>query len=358
LPASRYYHDVISGRARGLWPALERGGLWAASFPYGWATRVRNRLYDCGWRHARRAPVPVVSVGNLTVGGTGKTPCVEYVAGYYQKRGLRVAVLSRGYGGRGAPNDEALVLRQNLPGVPHLQGADRAALAAHAVCTGESEVLILDDGFQHRRLARDVDIVLVDATQGWGHRHLFPRGLLRESWGGLGRAAVVVLTRCRQVPESERSRLRREVARAAPGAAVAEAEHRPEEFVRADGRPARLHHLAGRPVVAFCGVGNPDAFRATLLGLGCAPRDFRTYPDHHAYSARDVAGLAEWSRRQPRDCVVVTTQKDLVKVRQCRLAGRELWALRVRFELLSGREALEGKLDAVAAASARSRVSA
>src|SRR5262249_26736647 len=157
----------------------------------------------------------VVSVGNLTLGGTGKTPCVEYVCRFYRDLDLRVAVLSRGYGAANGRNDEALVLEENLPDVPHLQGADRVALARAAVEELESEVLVLDDGFQHRRLARDLDVVLVDATNPWGFGRLFPRGLLRESPRGLGRAGVVVLTRCDQVPDEERARLRQQVSRLA-----------------------------------------------------------------------------------------------------------------------------------------------
>src|SRR5262245_1460980 len=175
-----------------------RLALRAASVPYGWGVRLRNRLYDRGWKRVARAPVPVVSVGNLTLGGTGKTPCVEYICRYYRSLDLRVAVLSRGYGAEHGPNDEALVLEENLPDVPHLQGADRVALARTAVEELESEVLVLDDGLQHRRLARDLDVVLVDATAPWGHGFLFPRGLLREAAGGLRRAGVVVLTRCDQ----------------------------------------------------------------------------------------------------------------------------------------------------------------
>jgi tetraacyldisaccharide 4'-kinase len=159
---------------------LQRLGLRAVSVPYGLAVRVRNWLYDRGWKRVVRAAVPVVSVGNLTLGGTGKTPCVEYVARFYRRLDLRVAILSRGYGSRAGRNDEALVLEENLPDVPHLQGPDRAALAAIGVEELESEILVLDDGFQHRRLARDLDLVLIDATEPWGYGYLFPRGLLRE----------------------------------------------------------------------------------------------------------------------------------------------------------------------------------
>src|SRR5205807_8493587 len=135
-------------------------------------------------------------------------------------------ILSRGYGGTGGPNDEALVLENNLPDVPHLQGPDRVALAGVAIEELEAEMLILDDGFQHRRLARDLDVVLLDATDPFGHGRLFPRGLLRESPRSLARAGAVVLTRCDLVAPEYVAQIRERVARLAPGVPVAETTHR------------------------------------------------------------------------------------------------------------------------------------
>jgi tetraacyldisaccharide 4'-kinase len=344
-----WHRALRHGEARGPWPGVQRLGLYVASVPYGWVVAVRNRLYDRGWTGLCRAPVPVVSVGNLTAGGTGKTPCVEYVAGHYRQRGRRVAVLSRGYGTTAGANDEALVLEENLPDVPHLQGADRAALAEVAVAELESEVLVLDDGFQHRRLARDLDVVLVDVTDPWGGGQLLPRGLLRESPRGLRRAGAVVLTRCDQATAGRRDEVRARVARLVPGVPVAETVHRPVELANAGGA-APLGRLRERPVVAFCGIGNPEAFRRTLLDLGAAVGAFRTFPDHHAYTRADVEDLAAWAGRQATDCVVVTTQKDLVKLRLTRLGSRELWAVRIRLHVEAGRDALDRRLDQVLSA--------
>jgi tetraacyldisaccharide 4'-kinase len=339
--ARQRYLALVRGEARGPWPALQRLALGAASLPYGAAVRLRNLAYDRGWLHVERAAVPVVSVGNLTVGGTGKTPCVEYVARLYREHGLRVAVLSRGYGSDAGPNDEALVLEENLPDVPHLQGADRPALARAAVEELESEVLVLDDAFQHRRLARDLDLVLLDATSPWGGGRLLPRGLLREPPSALRRAGAVILTRCDQVPAEERERLRQQVARLAPGAPVAETTHRPVVLVNSEGDEAPLDALREGPVAAFCGVGNPEAFRRTLADLGADVVAFRAYPDHHAYTRADVDDLRAWARPLPPGCVTVTTQKDLVKLRLPRLGERPLWALRVRLHFAAGGEAVD-----------------
>jgi tetraacyldisaccharide 4'-kinase len=345
--ATDYYHRVVSGRARGAWPGILRTGLWLASIPYGQAVRCRNGAYDRLWKCSHSARVPVVSVGNLTVGGTGKTPCVEYIARFYRRCERRVAILSRGYGGAGGRNDEALVLEDNLLDVPHLQGADRVALAGIAVLELESEVLLLDDGFQHRRLRRDLDVVLLDATNPWGHGYLFPRGLLREPARSLGRAGMVLLTRCDQVDASTLGRLRQEVARLAPGVAVGETIHRPTGWINSERASMVLCDWSARPVAGFCGIGNPDAFRRTLADAGMQTAAFRVYPDHHAYTRADVAELQAWASQQAKDCVVVTTQKDLVKLCIAQLGGKPLWALRIGLHFWSGQETLDHKLNEV-----------
>jgi tetraacyldisaccharide 4'-kinase len=332
---------------RGFWPGLQRGGLWLSSLPYAWAARLRNRLYDRGWKRSYRPPVAVVSLGNLTLGGTGKTPGVEYVARFYRDRNLRVAILSRGYGSVGGRNDEALVLEENLPDVPHLQGADRVQLAQIAALELESEILVLDDGFQHRRLARDLDLVLLDATDPWGPGYLFPRGFLREPPASLGRAGVVMLTRCDQVKRSVVDDLRQRVARYAGQAAIVETVHRPMELLNGEHQSAPIGELAGRPVAGFCGIGNPDAFRQTLASLEADVVAFRTFPDHHAYTRADVEDLRTWAGQQVADCMIVTTQKDMVKLRLSRLSGRSLWALRICLQVERGQESLDCKLLSV-----------
>lgn len=342
----RYLH-VVSGTARGLAPALGRLGLYAASVPYGLAMRLRNVAYQRGWLSSERMPVPVISVGNLTAGGTGKTPCVEYIARFYRNLDRRVAILSRGYGGAGGRNDEALVLEENLTDVPHLQGADRVALARTAIDELESEVLVLDDGFQHRRLARDLDLVLIDATAPWGHGYLLPRGLLREPPSSLRRADAIVLTRCDQTPAEQRERLLDTLRRIAPQAPVVETTHRPVELSNSEGETALLSVLSENPVAAFCGIGNPEAFRRSLLAQGARLADFRVYPDHHGYSRADVEELRHWSGRLPADALIVTTQKDLVKLRLSRLEDRPLWCLRIRLYVESALDALEERLRSV-----------
>jgi tetraacyldisaccharide 4'-kinase len=343
--ANRRFLTLVSGQRPSLRSGVLLWLLWAASSFYGLGVRLRNLAYNRGWKRSFRVEVPVISVGNLTVGGTGKTPCVEYVADFFSKREVRVAILSRGYGGEGGLNDEGLVLAENLPDVPApLQGADRVALARIAIEELESEILVLDDGFQHRRLARDLDLVLIDATAPWGHGYLLPRGLLREPVSGLRRARAVLLTRCDQVSDEELVRLRRRIEELAPGIIVCESVHAPQELVN-DGAREDLSVLRDRPVAAFCGLGNPNGFRTTLQDLGANLTDFLEFPDHHAYSRRDVEGLIAWARTQPADALLVTTQKDLVKLRLRELAGRPLWALRIRLAISRGRAELDALLE-------------
>lgn len=329
-----WFLDVISGAARGPGAFLARRLLWAARLPYGLGVGIRNSLFDLGWRRSHRVGVPVISVGNLTLGGTGKTPCVEWIASFLRQHEIQVAILSRGYGAQDGRNDEAMVLEENLPDVPHLQDADRVKIAQIAIEELESELLLLDDGFQHRRLARDLDIVLVDATNPWGYGYLFPRGLLREPVRSLRRAQIVMLTRCNHVSEDAACSLRQTIARYTAKALVVATEHRPLE-----GLPDPDY-----PVAAFAGIGNPEAFRQTLSSLGAEPIVFRTFPDHHAYDRADVVDLEQWAAKLPLNAVIVTTQKDWVKLRLDSLADRPLRPLRIGLHFLDGQDAFETRL--------------
>jgi tetraacyldisaccharide 4'-kinase len=336
------WQAIVSAERRGLKAALWRRLLWAARIPYGVGVWGRNKLFDIGWKKALRAAVPVVSVGNLTLGGTGKTPCVEYVAGFYSRLGFRVAILSRGYAAERGRNDEAMLLEENLPDVPHLQDRDRVAIAATAVEELESEVLVIDDGFQHRRLARDLDIVLIDVTNPWGFRYLFPRGALREPVGNLRRAQAVMLTRSDRAEPNELEAIKRRV-RQVKELPICATVHTPVELL-SEGKSAGVEELRGKPVAAFCGIGNPAAFRRTLIDLGAEVRDFRAFPDHHGYKREDVEELRRWADRQPADTVMATTQKDFVKLRIAELANRPLWAVRIGLKFVEGQDAFDNLL--------------
>lgn len=256
-----------------------------------------------------------------------------------------MAILSRGYGSSAdGPNDEALVLEENLPDVPHLQGPKRSELAAIAVEELESELLILDDGFQHRRLKRDLDIVLIDATDPFGEGWLLPGGLLREPTGGLKRAQVVILTRIEQVSAARRDSLLSEIERRAPRASLATMRLAPTGLQQEGGKTAPLDFLKGKQVMAFCGIGNPGSFFASLTNLGANVVDRRTYPDHHSFDRSEVLDLASWIRDHRPD-VVITTQKDIVKLRLAEIGAAPLWALRVEAVVEQGLGPLEREFE-------------
>lgn len=344
-PDARHFEDLVSGRQRGLPASVARGALRLAEVPYTLAVAWRNRRFDTGRLPIYRPAVPVVSVGNLTLGGTGKTPCVAWIARWFRARDVRVAILSRGYGAQaGRPNDEALELEQQLPDVPHLQHPDRSQSAHVAVDELDMQILLLDDGFQHRRLARDLDLVLLDALAPFGHGHVFPRGLLREPPTSLARAQLVALSRADMVDASSRAAIRQQVAQLAPSAGWLELAHHPQALLDCDGTEQPIAQLASRPVAAFCGLGNPEGFRRTLTACGCDLRAWRVFPDHHAYQRRDVEELSAWAEAADVD-LVLCTGKDLVKLGLPRLGRRPLAALQIGLRILAGGELLEAHLS-------------
>jgi tetraacyldisaccharide 4'-kinase len=327
--------------------SLLRGLLAAAEVPYSWVVRRRNRGFDTGRREIQNVGVPVVSVGNLTLGGTGKSPMVQWLARWFGDRGLKVAIVSRGYKSTGSSqNDEAKELEQRLPKVPHLQNPDRVAAARIAVERFGVQLILLDDAFQHRRIARNSDIVLLDALEPFGFNHVFPRGTLREPLAGLARAALAVLTRADMVEEKERGRIRGIVEQYAPKIAWAECRHAPQSLLAADGTEQPLDILRGQRVAAFCGIGNPTGFRHTLNQCGYNVVAWREYPDHFAYRPDDVTALSSWAS-QPSAQAVVCTHKDLVKIAAVEIGGVPLRAVIVGLEFISGQHQLESLLNSV-----------
>jgi tetraacyldisaccharide 4'-kinase len=341
------FRDLVSGRRKGFLAALARGALRIAEVPYTIAVTVRNRRYDRGAAEVHNVGVPIITVGNLTLGGTGKTPMVKWLAQRFQTAGLRVAIVSRGYGAaEGKHNDEAMELAQSLPNVPHIQNRDRVAAAQKAIREFNAQLILLDDGYQHRRLGRKLDIVLLDALEPFGFEHVFPRGTLREPLAGLGRAQVVCLSRADAISQSEREAIRQRVVKIAPGAIWCEAAHAASKLINARGESQPLDVLVSHSVAAFCGIGNPAGFRHTLTAAGCEPVVLREFPDHHAYTDADQLDLIALAQNAKAD-KIVCTQKDLVKLPQHELGGVPLWAVAIEMKFLRGQEALEQKLEDV-----------
>lgn len=313
---------------------LARPFLRIFSLPYAAVVALRNWGYDRGILKAHRLDIPVICVGNLTVGGTGKTPAVAWLAAWLRARGLRVAIVSRGYGQlESGRNDEALELELRLPDVPHLQNPDRYAAGLLAQDELEMEVVVLDDGFQHRRLKRDLDIVLIDATDPPAAHWLLPGGLLREPLGGLRRAGVVLISRTQLADASNLARIERLVERYAPQALCVRTWHQARGLRIAAGGERSLEELKGRPVLAFCGIGNPEAFFRSLREYGLNVVDERSWPDHHAYSAEDVAALSDWASQHGSCAAILCTMKDWVKLQVPRIGPLPLMALEIELAI-------------------------
>lgn len=341
------FYDIASGRRRGVGAALLRSALGVGERFYTAAVQWRNRRYDRAATAIHRVGVPVVSIGNLTLGGTGKTPLVRWIARWFVDRGVRVAVVSRGYGAKsGQANDEAVELKRSLPEVPHLQNPDRVAAARKAIEQFQAELIVLDDAFQHRRLGRDLDIVLLDALEPFGFGHVFPRGTLREPVAALRRADVVILSRADHLDPSARETLWKTVRHYSPDALTAETVHAPRQLTSAGGATQSLESLRGQPVVAFCGIGNPAGFRHTLEACGCRLLGLREFADHHRYSSTDLDSLADWAAELGASSVLCTG-KDLAKISTDHLGNRPLWGVEIELEFLSGRESLESRLAAI-----------
>jgi tetraacyldisaccharide 4'-kinase len=339
------YRDVISGQRRGLGGAALRGVLGCAAKLYGAGVYCRNLRYDRAGSAVHSVGVPVISVGNVTTGGTGKTPMVAWLASWFRERGTRVAVISRGYRAEpGLPNDEAMELQMQFPDLPHVQNPDRVAGARQAIQEFAAQLILLDDAFQHRRIHRDLDLVLIDALEPFGYGHLLPRGLLREPLSALSRARVIALSRADLVTSERRAVLRAEVLRRAPQAAWVEVAHRPRSLVGVNSETTELAPLRGKRVAAFCGIGNPAGFCRTLANEGAEVVAFREFPDHYAYHDEDLAALAEWSDGAD-VAAVVCTMKDFVKLRVERLGRQPLCALAIGVELLAGRGEFEAILS-------------
>lgn len=336
LPDAETFRRLANGSLTGPGPAALRAALSLTAMPYGLATMLRNILYDRGLLRRHAALIPVISVGNLTLGGTGKTPLVAWVVRQLAAAGRRPAVVSRGYAARpGETSDEAAELGILLPGVPHV--ADRDRVRGVVTAAGRAaDVAVLDDGFQHRRLRRDLDLVAIDASDPFGCGHLFPRGLLRESVAGLTRADAAVLTRATSVASDRRAEIRAAVTRARDGRPTLwlETEHRPVALRSAGGGVEPLAAARDGRVAAFCGIGNPAAFRTTLATSGLEIVGFRTFADHHAYSASDCDSLGRWAASLAAERIV-TTLKDLVKIRREALGDVPLAAFEVAIEPLT-----------------------
>jgi tetraacyldisaccharide 4'-kinase len=340
---------VMSGRDRSAGAGFFRAVAACAEPFYRSIIAARNFAYDRGWPASIAAPLPVISVGNLTTGGAGKTPITAWVARRLIDWSIPPAILMRGYGAPGdGPGDEQTLLSEELPGVPVIADPDRAAAAIDAAARHpEARALLLDDGFQHRRLKRDLDLVLIDATAPFGHEHLLPRGLLREPPSALRRAGGVIVTRADRVAPQALADLQARIRRHHGREATACFSHDWSGVVDARGDAVDER---SEPVLAVCAIGNPAAFFEQAKSR-MDVRDAVALPDHHRYDAGDLMRLADAARRCGARAVLVT-QKDWVKLRRL-IESRPhtawpFWRPILQARCLAGQAELESLIRAAA----------
>jgi tetraacyldisaccharide 4'-kinase len=348
-----WYLNVMSGVERGPVAATLRAGLTMMEPLYAAAVGLRNRGFDRPGQ-ARKLPRPVISVGNITAGGTGKTPIVRWLAEHLRSGGRNVAILSRGYkAARGSLGDEQRMLDRLLNGASfhsiepvrpvllytdhYRHKAGQRALGDHP----EIDVFLLDDGFQHRRLARDLDLVLIRATEPFGFGRVLPRGLLREPLSGLRRASAFILTHADGVDAAERERITGELRRHNPSAPIFAAIHAPVAVRSAPPggteQELSIGQLCGVRAFAFCGIANPQSFERELRSRCGKYVGHQWFADHHAYTPADVQAVQHAALKCGAD-VLITTEKDWAKLAELPEAGSGLpiWRLDVAATFLDG----------------------
>lgn len=333
-PEDVWYGDGLAARAA-------RTVLTPVACLYRAVAAARNGLYDAGIARTHASPIPAISVGNLTVGGTGKTPFTAYVVKRMLEFGRRPAVVMRGYGG-----DESRLHETLNPGVPVYTLPDRVAGIA-AAAAGDANVAVLDDAFQHRRAGRALDIVLVSTEQWRDGLGVLPAGPLREGVGGLRRAGLIVVTSKRAAAADVLVVMSR-IAGIAPDVPLARAEFTMRELVDVHDSTHRMDvvALAGSDVLAISGVGDPASFMAQLRGLGSRVTS-RVFPDHHTYDTAQAGALA---RAAANHNYVVTTGKDAVKLRALWPQGPVLWYVSQAVRITGGEPLVtQALMDAVSA---------
>ncbi len=353
------FRRILTHEDRSVFAVAARG-LFAAIRPfYALGVWWRNRNFDRHPEKINHVDAPILSVGNLTLGGTGKSPVVRFLARELQHLGFCTAILSRGYRAKeqdvqevsetdatGKPlNDEGREMARALPGARLYQNPDRTAAAIRAITEDGVDALILDDGYQHRKLHRDGNILLIDAEEPFGLTgKLFPCGTLREPMWNLSRADVIILTHADRLNERERHTLRTELTERFPmksNCVWVEAVHSPTVFAEANGNTIPVEtfsktHSDAR-FGAFCGIGKPTGFFRSLRQCGITLVAEKKYPDHHVFDVDEVEKLTAWARENQLSALLCT-KKDAVKLPAALPDGTPIYALQIEIAFLSGED--------------------
>jgi tetraacyldisaccharide 4'-kinase len=319
-------------------------GLLSALYNLGLTCRT------FGYRHFKKPgklPVKVISIGNITLGGTGKTPAVIRLAEEAAKRGLKPCILTRGYKGKAKATcfvskgdgpvlgvddagDEAYLMAGKLKGIPVVKGSKRyeAGLFALNNLEYKPSLMILDDGFQHIALERDIDVVLIDGTNPFGNEKLFPEGILREPLYALKRVEFAIITKSDQAGEDTLADIKSKLETINHDMPVYMASHKPSGLINMSGDTKELDYLANRKVFAFAGIANTEYFESTIKTCGAEIAGFHKYRDHHLYSVKDMDKL----KQDAAGLDIITTEKDLVKLKDLNIPDN-LFALSIDFSV-------------------------
>jgi tetraacyldisaccharide 4'-kinase len=331
FPAFRFYlEDVVTGVQSGVASQIVRAGLLPISLLVLAGVKLRRWLYSKGILRVKRLPCKVISVGNVVVGGSGKTPAVIAITTMLRNyKNLRIGILSRGYLSKVKgpavvsdgenllldtieAGDEPHLISRNLHGVPVFIGKDRFETGLIASNKYHCQVVILDDGFQYLRLARDMDIITIDATQPFGYEHILPRGYLREPVSTLKCADLIILTRTDQCENLDS--VREKLSRMATSVPVFESIHKPGYLYTLEKyEKVGLDTINGKKILAVCGIANPRSFLKTLQSLNPAEMNTISFPDHYSYPADSIKNIKQVAERLKAD-MIITTEKDAPKL--------------------------------------------
>jgi tetraacyldisaccharide 4'-kinase len=345
------YYNLISGRSKGVAARLVYIVLVIVSGIYSVIIRLRNFFYDKHIFAIHHAKATVISVGNITAGGTGKTPLVVWLCNEITSKETnkanecKLAILTRGYKTTRNNTDEPAILTESCPQCKVVVNPDRVIGGAQAIGEYSANVLVLDDGFQHRRLSRDLDIVTVDATYPFGYGRIIPAGLLREPVSSLKRADAVVITRCDQVSEAHLKQIENQVQNIKPGIIIARSIHQPVYVKTIDDRKISLRQFKGKKVFAFCGIGNPNSFVLLLGSMDYIVTGSKFFDDHCNYTDDSLAEIKKQTQNLGAE-IILTTQKDWTKIRLLESAkDLPLAYLAVQIRFLSGEKELRGLIE-------------
>lgn len=349
MSAPGYLERVVLGEDRGLLSWIIRILLFPLSLLYRAGLAVFLGIYALGLRKKYKLNVPVISVGNLTFGGTGKTPAVQKICRILDNQRKKVVILSRGHNGTAKgcvivsdglsilsnadeSGDEPMLLAASLPGVPVIVGKDRRESGRLACSRFDPDVIVLDDGLQYWQLHRDNDIVVLDASKPFGSGYVMPMGDLREPVSGLKRADIVLLTNTQELDDSAYDKILKTVSRMAPNAGIYRSAHTPVCINKVDSSKSyALEWIKGREILAFSGIGKPSAFTDMLESLGALVINNLVFQDHYRYTVEDIERI----NNEYNSCgakIILTTEKDAARIGEnCSIPN--LYTLSIELEI-------------------------